>query len=520
MNPVPEVQISADEFAAIMGGQWAPPPPADWQFKGLCYSPARYRPGQVILGQADGFLYGLDVSNLHGDMGRSGLILTRQSKPPRGTQPPILWIDSIQQAIRRLAKHLRPALETPIIAITGSVGKTSSCHLARHLLGQNGRVSTNGQDNFADGIFCETANLGIVDYLVIEACVQALGEASETLKPHVAVLTHISPAHMELHKDLADLAEKKAQLFTHMAPGGTAVINRDIPYFDRVLAIARETAADVWTFGVHAESDLQLLGYDIARRAVRARIFGQEVEYELGMAGRHMAANSLGVLAGCHALGVDWTSLLAHCATALPVAGRGGVVSWKVAGTRVSIIDDTWNANPASMEASFAGLANTTPDGDGRRIAVLADMLELGDNSPAYHRQLAKPLLQSGVDKVYLAGDLMAHLWGELPARLQGKWTREASDLLWPLVKDLRDGDVILLKGSHGTYLHRLVADLRSLTLAPRIGLPVSRAFSTCVRRVEPHVPFFFKRWTTWQLEKLIRRRTGSEETLASANDI
>ncbi|HET7306581.1 MAG TPA: UDP-N-acetylmuramoyl-tripeptide--D-alanyl-D-alanine ligase [Gammaproteobacteria bacterium] len=520
MNQASDMKISANEFAAIMGGQWAPAPPDDWRFRGLCYSRARYRPGQVILGRADGFPYGLDISDLQGDMGRTGVILTRQSKWPPDAQMPVLRIDSIRPAIRRLAKHLRPRLETPIVAITGSVGKTSSCHLARHLLGRDGRVSTNGQDNYADGVFCETANLGIVDYLVIEACVQSLGEASEMLKPHVAVLTHISPAHMALHKDLADLAEKKAQLFTHMAPGGTAVINRDIPYFDRVLAIARERAGNVWTFGVHAESDLQLSGYDIARRTVRARIFGKEVEYELGMPGRHMAINSLGVLAACHALGVDWLPLLAHCATARPVVGRGGTVSWKVAGMRVSIIDDTWNANPASMEASFVSLANATPDYGGRRIAVLADMLELGDNSAAYHRQLVKPLLQAGVDKVYLAGDSMAHLWAELPGGLQGKWTREAADLLWPLVKDLRDGDVILLKGSHGTRLHRLVADLRSLTLAPRLGLSVSRAFSTCARRVEPHVPFPFKRWASWQLEKLIQRRTRSEETLASANDI
>lgn len=371
-------------------------------------------------------------------------------------------------------------------------------------------MTANGQFNYSDGIVCEVGNLGEADYAVIEASLQGLGEATAILKPHVAVLTQISPVHLGRSGSLLALAKNKASLFNDLAPGGTAIINRDIAYFDQVLEIARATAKTVLTFGEHVEADFKLVSYNASRQRISAHIIGEDIEYELGLRGRHMAINSLGVLAAAHAVGVEWKPLLAHFASARSVAGRGALEHLDIAGVRVSMIDDAYNASPAAMESAFETLAATAPSGNGRRIAVLADMLELGDDSVEDHRRLAGPLLESDVDKVYLAGEMMKCLWEELPRVVRTPVPKKTGGLLLPLVSNLKDGDVILLKGSHGTGMHLLAVDLRYLALVPGLKGAGPRVFillRNMVRRIEPYAPTPLKRWALWQINKFMKRK-------------
>ena len=500
--------IDGDQFATIIGGRWDAKPPDTWRYKGLCWHGDAYLPGRIILARGEGFRYGIDLSTLNAAKSDAGIILSGDAQPR--IRVPILRVDSIHQAVRRLASFLRRETSTPIIAVTGSVGKTSSCYLLHHLLGYKGRVTTNGQLNYPDGIVCEIGNLGEVDYAVIEASLQGLGEATAILKPHVAVLTQISSAHLERFDSLLALAKKKASLFNDLAPGGTAIINRDIIYFDDVLEIARGAAASVLTFGSHADADFQLVDYDEPQQRIRAHILGEDIEYELGLRGRHMAINSLGVLAAAHAVGVEWKSLLAYCAGARLVAGRGALEHLEISGVRISMIDDAYNASPAAMEAAFATLASTAPTGNGRRIAVLADMLELGGDAAEYHSRLVGPLLESGVEKVYLAGEMMRCLWEELPSAVRTPMSEKPDGLLLPLVSNLTDGDVILLKGSHGTGMHAIADELRCLALVPNLGGAGQRAFillRNMARRIEPYVAPRIKRWVLWQIQKLLERK-------------
>jgi UDP-N-acetylmuramoyl-tripeptide--D-alanyl-D-alanine ligase len=503
-----DIDIDGEQFAAIIGGRWEAKPPDTWRYRGLCWHADAYVPGRIILARGEGFRYGVDLSTLKTGRSDAGIIFSGDARP--SIAAPILRVDSIHQAVRRLACFLRSETHTPIIAVTGSVGKTSSCYLLHHLLGYKGCVTTNGQLNYPDGIVCEIGNLGEVDYAVIEASLQGLGEATAILKPHVAVLTQISSAHLDRFDSLLALAKKKASLFNDLAPGGTAIINRDIVYFDDVLKIASATATTVLTFGAHAEADFQLVNYDAPQQRIRARILGEDVEYELGLRGRHMAINSLGVLAAAHAVGAEWKSLLAYCAGARLVAGRGALEHLKIAGVRISMIDDAYNASPAAMEAAFATLAATAPSGKGRRIAVLADMLELGKDSAEYHRRLAGPLLESGVDEVFLAGKMMRCLWEELPPAVRAPMPAKTDDLLLPLVSNLMNGDVILLKGSHGTGMHAIADELRCLALVPGLRGVGPQAFillRNIARRIGPHTPAPVKRWVLWQINKLIKQK-------------
>lgn len=502
-----QVAMDADALATVVGGTWERLPPSTWRYTGICWHEGGYVPGRIVLAKGKGFRHGVDLTRLKPAMVGAGIVIA--GDVPQHIHGPILRVDSIPLAVRRLATDRRTGTTTTIFAVTGSVGKTSSCYLLGHLLEHKGRVAANGQFNYPDGIASEACNLGQVDYAVIEASLQGLGEATAMLRPHVAVLTNISPVHIDQTGSLLALAEKKASLFGDLAQGGAAVINRDIPYFNRVLEIARATAGTVLTFGEHAEADFRLVSYDLAHRRVSACILGENVEYELGLPGLHMALNSLGVLAATHAAGVAWKPLLRFCANAHMVAGRGTLEQLHIAGHRVSIMDDTYNASPAAMKAAFAMLAAAAPAGHGRRIAVLGDMLELGDDAVEYHRGLAKSLLESGVDKVYLAGELMRHLWEELPPTVRTSFRANVKDLFRPLIRDLQDGDVVLLKGSHGTGLHHLTDDLQRISLMPRwagVGPAIFMILRFMAHGLEPVTPLRIQRWVSWQLHKLTER--------------
>lgn len=507
LDPSSQVALDADAFAAVIGGTWLVRPSGTWRFPGMCWHEGGYVPGRVVLAKGDGFRYGIDLKRLKPAMASAVLVIADDA--PRHFHGPVLRVDSIPLAVRRLAIDRRANTSTTIFAVTGSVGKTSSCYLLSHLLEQAGSVAANGQFNYPDGIVGEACNLGQVDYAVIEASLQGLGEATAKLQPHVAVLTNISPVHLDQAGSLLALAERKASLFGHLTQGGAAVINRDISYFDRVLEIARATAETVFTFGKYVEADFRLTGYDLARQRVSACILGENVEYELGLDGEHMALNSLGAVAAVHAAGIAWKPLLQFFASARVVAGRGTLEQLKIGRCDVSILDDTYNASPAAMKAAFRMLAATAPTGCGRRIAVLGDTLELGNDAVEYHRALAKSLLESGVEKVYLAGELMRNLWEELPTNVRTPYRADAAELLRPLVRDLKDGDVVLLKGSHGAGVHHLTTDLQRMSLMPNLAGAGPATFiflRAMARRLEPVTPRRLQNWMVWQLSKLTER--------------
>jgi UDP-N-acetylmuramoyl-tripeptide--D-alanyl-D-alanine ligase len=381
---------------------------------------------------------------------------------------PVLRVDDPRTAIERLAAEVRRRAPAACLAVTGSVGKTSSCSLARHLLAPLGRVRGNAGLNYPNGVLCEVANMMTADFTVLEVSQAAIGRAAQIARPDVALLVNVSPAHMDHHADLLALSLVKARIFRGLRPGGTAVIPRDAEHYPEIRAVAAESGARMVTFGEHPEADFRLTGYDHAAGRVEARAHGETIRYGLGLPGRHMAFNSLGVLAALEGLGVDWRGLLERCATAAVPKGRGRTASLRLGEREITLLDDAYNAQPAAMAAAFALLGATAPGPGGRRIALLADMAELGAEAARYHRDLAGPLRKAGIDRVYLAGPMMRrHLAPALPAGLVGACAARATDLLPHLVRDLRDGDLVLAKGSHASRMADLVLYLLGLHTMP-----------------------------------------------------
>jgi UDP-N-acetylmuramoyl-tripeptide--D-alanyl-D-alanine ligase len=241
------------------------------------------------------------------------------------------------------------------------------------------------------------------------------------------------------------------------------VLNRDSTQYDRLAGAAKASGIKrIVPFGEHGDAEARLVRYSLHpdRSSVEAHILGQDVTYKIGAPGRHIVLNSLGVLAAVTLVGAD----LALAALALnnlkPAAGRGTRINLGLPDGRALLIDESYNANPASMAAALAVLGHSPVGRNGRRIAVLGDMLELGPEGPALHCGLAKPVAASAVDLVYCCGPLMRSLWEALPSASRGGYAENAA-ALEPVVLDaIREGDVVMVKGSLGSKMGPIVSAL------------------------------------------------------------
>ena len=282
----------------------------------------------------------------------------------------------------------------------------------------------------------------------------------DMVRPHTAIVTAIAESHLGHFASLTNIARAKAEIFSGVVAGGVAIINHDTEFFDLLRDAAREQGiTDIRSFGEKDGSDIALKRVTLhdTCSCVTADVRGQEVTYKLGAAGRHVVVNSLAVLAACEAARAD----LAKCALALasitPPSGRGVRHTLSIDGIRVTVIDESYNANPASMRAALEMLGASQPSGRGRRIAVLGDMLELGDHSERLHGELFDPLKTADVDQVFACGPAMNALWQKLPAAARSAYAPSSVELIAPLLESIQANDIIMIKGSLGSRMAPVV---------------------------------------------------------------
>jgi UDP-N-acetylmuramoyl-tripeptide--D-alanyl-D-alanine ligase len=283
------------------------------------------------------------------------------------------------------------------------------------------------------------------------------------VKPHIAIITTVAPVHLGFFRSVEDIADAKAEIFHGLEPDGTAIINRDIPYYQRLRDRALKYGATIIGFGETQDAEARLTDVLLEPdgSTVSADILGQTIDCRIGAPGRHVVQNSLAVLAAAKVAGAD----LARAANALAglqaQAGRGARTLIEAEGAPVAIIDESYNANPASMRAALAVLGLTSRDQFRRKVAVLGDMLELGADGPRLHRELAEFIDEAGVDVVFACGELMASLFEVLPANRRGAYARTAEELESQLIAAVGPGDAIMVKGSLGSRMAPLVEALK-----------------------------------------------------------
>jgi UDP-N-acetylmuramoyl-tripeptide--D-alanyl-D-alanine ligase len=385
-----------------------------------------------------------------------------------GPEAPLLVVDDVLAGLVDLACAARARLDAQVIAVTGSVGKTSTKEALRRVLGAQGETHASAASfNNHWGVPLSLARCpASVRFAVFEIGMNHAGEIEalvRMVRPHVAIITTVEPVHLEFFAGIEAIADAKAEIFAGVESGGAVVLCRDNSQFTRLQRRAKKLGISrIVSFGTHKNSDARLLDISLhaACSAVHADILGHEVTYKLGMPGRHMAMNSLAVLAAASLAGAD----LALAALSLwqiePAAGRGVRRTLEVVSGEATLIDESYNANPASMAAALNVLGQAVVGPQGRRIAVLGDMLELGPTSAELHRGLNEAIKANHIDLVYCCGPLMRNLWDALSTGKRGGYADSAASLEAQAVGAIRAGDAIMIKGSLGSKMKTIVQAL------------------------------------------------------------
>ncbi len=388
-------------------------------------------------------------------------------------------VRDVLKSMEELARAARKRSRAKIIAVTGSVGKTSTKETLRKVLSDAGPTHASDKSyNNHWGVPLMLARLPEqARYAVFEIGMNHAGEITPLVgmvRPHVAVVTNVAPVHLEHFADVEEIAQAKAEIFSGLIRGGVAILNRDIETFDLLEAAAKKSpAGHILTFGAHPSADAQLLRFEAEEDFSRicARVLGSELNFRLGAPGKHLAINALSVLLAARAVGLELGAAAASLADVAAPQGRGAREKLRLdpvaPESEILLIDESYNANPASMRAAIDLLGAAKIPGEGRRVAVLGDMLELGPTAPALHFSLGESLLQNRVDRVFAAGPLMRHLFDGLAPEMRGAWAEDAAKLEPLVAAALRPGDAIMVKGSNGSRMHALVAGLKSRYAAP-----------------------------------------------------
>lgn len=374
-------------------------------------------------------------------------------------------------ALETLAAHARERSAAKIVAITGSVGKTGSKEILKLLLSDQGRTSVSeGNLNNHWGLPLSLSRMPKnTEFGIFEMGMNHAGEIhplSLIARPDVSLITTVEQVHSEFFNSLEQIAESKAEIFAGLKSGGTAILNIDNPMFDYLDATARLSPdVSIKTFGYNVNADFRLLSVTQGNACsqVDAKIDGRLVSFEIGIPGRHWSMNAMGVLACVAAVGADVEQAAAKLKDMHGLKGRGELHSIEIEGGEFVLIDESYNASPVSMAAAFHVLGQMSVTGTGRRIAVLGDMLELGEDAEKLHSDLSGPLKENGIDLVFTAGQYMADLWNALPAHMRGGHAM-TSQKLSPLVTGaIRPGDIISVKGSLGSKMKVIVSDLMDM---------------------------------------------------------
>jgi len=404
------------------------------------------------------------------------------SRIPQGVEEdaPLLLVADVLTALQALARAARARTDAKVIAITGSVGKTSTKDMLAHVLARQGRTHQAVMSlNNHWGVPLTLARMPAdVDFALVEIGMNHAGEItplSTLAQPHVALVTTVADAHMEAFSSVRDIAEAKAEIFEGLESGGTAILNQDDETREILNAAATAKGAEIIGFGAADTARFRLEDAVLrdAVTTVRARINGEALLFKIGAPGRHLAMNALAVLAAVEAVGADLAVAALDLADWHPPQGRGErhvIYLDPIDETLcLELIDDAYNANPASMAAAFEVLAAATPVNGvgrirrGRRIAFLSDMLELGKDGADKHAALASLVSMEKVDIIHSAGPLMKHLHDALPVEKRGDW-HDSAEKLAKRVRHLLDaGDVVMVKGSKGSRASLVVDAIRKL---------------------------------------------------------
>ncbi len=463
-----------DAAVAATGGE----SPRDWAASGVSIDTRSLAPGDLFVA----LTAARDGHDFVAEALARGAAAALVSRRPEGVaaDAPLLVVPEVLDGLRALGRAARARFAGRVLAVTGSVGKTGTKEMFRAALGGLGTVHA-AEKSFNNhwGVPLTLARMPADrDFAVIEIGMNAPGEIeplARLARPHLAMITTVEAVHMAAFRDIGGIAREKAAVFAGLEPGGIAILNRDTATYPILLAAARRAGARAVRFGQGGRPEFRLVEVKVGETGTcaSARAHGRGFFYRLAAPGRHLAMNALGVLAAVDALGGDLTRAALALGQWQAPDGRGA--RWTVLlgpggldGT-ITVIDESYNANPAAMAAAFEVFAGARPeDGTGRvargrRVAFLGDMLELGAGERELHAGLARVPALASVTTVHCAGERMRALFEVLPARQRGEWFPDAEAMATKARRLVDAGDIAMVKGSLGSRVGQVVTAIKAM---------------------------------------------------------
>lgn len=407
------------------------------------------------------------------DAGAAAALVSDAPKDIAADDPRLIYVENTETALQDLGVAARTRFGGKVVGVTGSVGKTGTKEMLRCALSGLGNVyATQGNYNNHLGVPLTLANMDqSADFAVFEMGMNHAGEISqlsEWVRPHVAIITTVEEVHIEFFESVLGIADAKAEIFDGMGEEGIAILNADNEHFDRLFKHAHAKGLDrVVTFGTGKDALCKMGQYRLEglQSVVDAVVTDTPITYRMSAIGKHWGLTSCAVLGAVEALGLDLACAAEALETFTEPEGRGRIEELTVKGGYLHLIDDSYNASPSSMRAAFEKLYSLRESDKKqpkrRMIAVLGDMLELGDRARDLHVGLVPTLVNNQIDLVFAAGTFMKDMFDALPEHMQGEYDITAADLGPKVAKHLRDRDLVLVKGSRGSRMDNVVKSIR-----------------------------------------------------------
>ena len=461
---------TSDEVALATGGRSSGP----WTATGVSIDSRTIAPGDLFVALRGPDHDGHDYVGHALECGAAAAMISHRPDAV-GNGASLLTVDDTNAALELLGAHARNRSKAKVLGITGSVGKTGTKEALKMALAATAPCSASASSlNNHWGVPLSLSRLPQdAGFGVFEIGMNHAGEIRPLailVRPHIAIVTTVEATHLEFFGSVEAIADAKAEIFEGLTPGGIAILNRDNAHYDRLAGIARDCGAEVITFGFAKEADAR--AEKVALHAecicVAADIRGTRITYKMRTPGRHWARNSLAVLAAVDALGADLGLGALALGDLTPPSGRGRWHRVQGIDGEFTVIDDSYNASPASVRAALEVLGGADVVDGGRRIAVLGDMLELGSDADRLHTDLATDLTANGVERIFTCGRHMRHLFDALPASLRGAHAETSGDLATLVSRFVGPGDVVLIKGSFASAMSRVVEGLLTVETQKR----------------------------------------------------
>jgi UDP-N-acetylmuramoyl-tripeptide--D-alanyl-D-alanine ligase len=456
---------NAAAIAAAVNGKLT----GDFTVTGVSIDSRNLEPGDLFVALQGPSFDGNDFAASALQRGAAGALIHRRAKD-LPAKAPVIEVADTMRALEDLGRASRARTDATIVAVTGSVGKTSTKEALRAVLSQFGPTYASvGNLNNQWGAPLSLSRMPQDSrFGVFELGMNHAGEISplsQMVRPQVAVITTVEPVHIEFFESVEGIADAKAEIFDGLLPGGAAVLPFDNAHFARLEDKAKRMGARILSFGAKDGAWARLIECQVTPQGtqVTAEIGGKRLRYRIAALGAHQALNSVAVLAAAFAFDLDLDHALPGFGAFEALKGRGKREALRIAGGQIELIDEGYNASPASVRAALRLLGELPTTFGGRRIVVLGDMRELGATGAQLHRELAPDLSAAKVDQAFLVGPLMQGLYELLPAAMRAGHKPNSDAMVETLVAAIRPGDTVLIKGSLGTRMAPLVEAVRAL---------------------------------------------------------